>query len=898
LDTARWSRVRELLEAALEREALEREPFVRRACGGDGDLARSVLELLACDDAAHVLEPAATASWSTRCAPETPLVGAHLGRYRILRVIGYGGMGTVYEAEQQQPRRTVALKVMRPSLATPHALRRFEFEAQVLARLHHPSIAAVFEAGTHNPDPADPSRAVPYFAMELVRDAAPITDFARARGLSVRERLELFAQVCDAVHHGHQQGVIHRDLKPGNVLVDADGRPRIIDFGIARTLEPDAAATHGGAQAVAGTLQYMSPEQCAPGEGVDTRADVYSLGVVLYELLGRRPPYAVEGVSLPEAMRRVLEVDPPPLGELDPALRGDVETIVRRAMEKRKEDRYPAAASLAADIRHWLRSEPISARPPTAMYHLRTFARRNKPLVASAAVVLVVLLVGIVVTSVAWRSAREEARRARRIADFYKDTITAGIPYLARDLAAPADWWEDPPEPRAATSPAPQSFAVPDLLEEVGSRLDASFADEPEIRGELEDTLGRTLLYMGRERGPELLAKAIETRERTLGPDHPDTIRSRLAYADWIEGKGQYEEAERHFRATLDSCERTFGSDDPRTIAVERRLASNVTWSDRDRGFVLVRRALDHAERALGDDDRQTLIARGSLATILLIQGRLPEAEAAAREALAGWARVSGERSLEAAQASIALSVILRSESAFAESESLLRAGLGVVCEQLGGDIVHTLPWELQLVHFLRRTSRPVEAAAEMRRLVDAARIAFGEENSHVMKLEVTFARTLCEEGTELEEAERIARDAARGLMANLGPNDLNTVLAADTLHDVIRARGRGEEAAALATELLRDVRERGISEEFALTMLHQTLGECALDVGDLETAAAELNEAWDVAEDGAAYAGDPCHPRRLALMAALARVEDARGHAAEAAAWRARLPARSGDAR
>ncbi len=891
MDTARWSRVRELLEAALEREPPERETFVRRACGGDSDLARDVLELLACDDAAHALEPKATASRGTPRAGEASLLGARIGRYRILSVIGHGGMGTVYEAEQEQPRRTVALKVMRPSLATPHALQRFEFEAQVLGRLHHPSIAAVFEAGTHLPDPADPSRAVPYFAMELVRDAAPITDFARARGLSVRERLELFAQVCDAVHHGHQQGVIHRDLKPGNVLVDADGRPRIIDFGIARTLEPDSTAAHG-AQAVTGTLQYMSPEQCAPGgEGIDTRADVYSLGVVLYELLGGRTPYAVDGVSMQEAMRRVLEVDPRPLGELDRALRGDVETIVQRAMEKSRDDRYPAAASLAADIRHYLRSEPISARPPTAMYHLRTFARRNKPLVASAAVVLVVLLLGIVVTSVAWRSAREEARRARRIADFYKDTITAGTPYLSGELPATAEWWEDPPEPRGATSPAPGTFAVPDLLEEVGSRLDATFADEPEIQAEIEDTLGRTLLQMGRPRGWDFLARAIEIRERTLGPDHPQTIRTRLAYAVRIEGAGQYEQAEPQFRAAFESCGRTFGSDDPRTIAVERRLAVNVWWFDPNRGLELVRRALDHAERALGDDDRETLIARGGLAAALHSRGRLPEAEAAAREALAGWRRVAGDASLEAAQARVALSWALMSACAFTEAEALLRAGLPVLREHLGGDIVHTLPWEMRLVQLLRRASRPGEAAAEMRRLFDAASTALGEESHHVLKLESTLARTLFEAGTELEEAERLARDAARGLATRLGPSDFNSVLAADTLHGVIRARERASEAAALATELLRDVRERGISEAQTLALLHQTLGECELDMGQIDTAALELNEAWGIAEAGAVYVGDPCHPRRLALVAALARAEDARGHTAEALAWRSRLP-------
>jgi len=889
-NTARWPRVRELLESALEHETSGREQFVRGACGGDRELEGEVLKLLAADGASRGLEPQAAGWPGAALLSENSLIGARLGRYRILRLIGYGGMGAVYEAEQEQPRRTVALKVMRPSLATPHAIRRFEFESQVLARLRHPSIAAVFEAGTHNPDPADPSRAVPYFAMELVQGAAPITDFARARGLGTRERLELFAQVCDAVHHGHQQGVIHRDLKPGNVLIDGDGRPRIIDFGIARTLDPDPSATNSSGQPL-GTLQYMSPEQCGEdGNGIDTRSDVYSLGVLLYELLCGRAACDVSGTSIAEALRRVREVDPPPLGALDRALRGDVETIVRTAMEKRREDRYPAAASLEADIRRFLRSEPISARPPTAMYHLRVFARRNKSLVASAAIVLVVLVTGIIATSIAWRSARAETQRVRRIADFYKETITTGTPYLAVDLSPGWDWWEDPPAPRGAKDPALGSFAVPDLLEIAGSRLERSFSDEPEIEAELSDTLGRTLTYMGRGQAIEFLARALEIRERTLGPDHPDTIRTRLAYAVRQEGSGGFAGAEAKFRAAAESCVRAFGADDWRTIAVERRHASSMGWVDSARAFELGRGAFEHARRALGDDHRETLIAQGGFAGGLRSKGDLLGAETVARAALAGWLRVSSADSLEVAQARIALTGFLTAQRSFTEAESQLQAGLPVLREHFGGDIVHTLPWELQFVQLLRRMPRPAQAATEMRRVLDSARSGLGADSFHTAKLEATFARTLLESGEDLEEAERVARHAWQVLEPSLRNGDHNSAAAKDTLHCVIRARGRASEAAALATELLRIVSTWPISEPQVLAPLHQTLGECELDLGHVEKAAAELENAWRIAEEGAAYTSDPHHPRRLALIEALARVEDARNRPAEAATWRARL--------
>jgi hypothetical protein len=590
-------------------------------------------------------------------------------------------------------------------------------------------------------------------------------------------------------------------------------------------------------------------------------------------------------------MRRVREVDPKPLGEIDRTLRGDIETIVRAALEKRREDRYPAAASLAADIRRCLRSEPISARPPTAMYYLRTFARRNKSLVASAAVVLVVLVSGIVATSIAWRSSYVEARRARRIADFYKETITTGTPYLAVVLSPGWDWWEDPPAPRGATDPAPGSFAVPDLLEVAGSRLERTFADEPVIEAELYDTLGRTLTYMGRGDGMAFLERALAIREQAFGPDNPDTIRSRLTCAVRIEGSGQFAPAEVQFRMAAESCVRAFGPDDWRTIAVERRHASSVSWLDTDRGFELGRGVFEHARRALGDDHRETLRAQGSYANGLRGRGDIRSAVAVARETLAGWSRVASDGSLEVAQARVALSGFLTAERSFSEAESLLRAGLPVVRDHFGNDIVHTLTFELQLVNLLRRMSRPADAAREMRRVLDSARAALGPDSSHTVNLEVILVRTLLEAGENLEEAERVARHASISLEPSLVNGDYNSVAAKDSLHCVLRARGRASEAATLATELLRVVSAFKISEPQVLAPLHQTIGESKLDLGELETAATELEAAWRIAEDGAAYAGDPCHPRRLKLLEALARVDDARGRTAEAAVWRSKLP-------
>ena len=246
-----------------------------------------------------------------------------IGHYHIKRVIASGGMGTVYEATQEKPRRTVALKLMRHGIASRSALRRFEYESQILARLRHPGIAQVYEAGTHRDD----SGTVPFFAMEYIVGAKPITQYVKEKKLGARQRMELFAQVCDAIHHGHQKGIIHRDLKPSNILVDATGQVKIIDFGVARSTDSDLAVTtlQTDIGQLVGTLQYMSPEQCeADPHNIDTRSDVYALGVVFYELLCGRLPYNVTRMAMHEATRIIREQQPTRLTTIDKALKGDI----------------------------------------------------------------------------------------------------------------------------------------------------------------------------------------------------------------------------------------------------------------------------------------------------------------------------------------------------------------------------------------------------------------------------------------------------------------------------------------------------------------------------------------------------------------------------------------------
>lgn len=369
------------------------------------------------------------------------LIPERIGSYRILRKIGEGGMGSVYEAEQENPRRRVALKVIRAGFVSTQVLRRFELEAQVLGRLQHPGIAQVYEAGT-----ADAGHGLqPFFAMEYI-DGLTLLDYVSAQKLGTRQRLELVAKICDAVQHAHQKGVIHRDLKPGNILVvdegatttaasmtgsgairstsgSADGtlstQPKILDFGIARATDSDIQVTtmHTDVGQLIGTIPYMSPEQVSGDpQLLDTRSDVYALGVIAYEVLAGQLPYEVRQKIIPEAVRIIREEDPSPLSSINRMFRGDVETIVAKSLEKDKLRRYQSAAELAADIRRYLRDEPIVARPPSTVYQIRKFARRNKTLVGGVVAVFIVLVAGMVISTGQYlkaAAARDEARRER-----------------------------------------------------------------------------------------------------------------------------------------------------------------------------------------------------------------------------------------------------------------------------------------------------------------------------------------------------------------------------------------------------------------------------------------------------------------------------------------------------
>ena len=431
----------------------QRADFLRQRCPDDSGIRRDVLKLLGKDQETDLSidQPAGDVRSAIEviCAqsePDPVELPAAIGGYRIIGVLGRGGMGTVYEAEQDNPRRRVALKAIRRGVRSRAMVRRFHQEAQLLGRLQHPCIAQVLEAGSAEID----GESVPFLVMELVH-GRPLLDFAQHHALDRSRKLQLIALICDAVQHAHEHEVIHRDLKPANILVVDNAAaitmtgfeetkapslghsttsshaftalPKILDFGVARATDSDVQALtlQTSVGQLIGTVPYMSPEQAGgdPSQ-VDWRTDVYALGVITFELLTGRLPHDVRDKLAHEAIRVIRDDEPSRLGSVDRSLRGDLETILDKALAHEKERRYQSASALAADIRRYLHHEPITARPPSAMYQFRKFARRNKALVSGVAVAFLAMTAATMFSlrqAIIAERARVEESRLRGIAD-------------------------------------------------------------------------------------------------------------------------------------------------------------------------------------------------------------------------------------------------------------------------------------------------------------------------------------------------------------------------------------------------------------------------------------------------------------------------------------------------
>jgi tetratricopeptide (TPR) repeat protein len=598
-----WARFRrDLFHAALERSGDERVAFLDEACGGEPDLRKQVEAMVEAHEQTASLEEPVVA----RSGDGDPAKGLRVGRYEVRRTIASGGMGTVYEATQDQPHRLVALKVLRRGAASRQALKRFRYESEILGRLRHPNIAQVYDAGTYD----EGEGGQPYFAMELVKGRR-LLQCCAAQDLNTRRRLEIFAKVCDAVQFAHHKGVIHRDLKPDNILVDDFGEPKILDFGVARATDSDIQATtlQTDIGQLIGTVPYMSPEQVAgdPSE-LDTRSDVYSLGVVLYELLADRLPHDLRDKSIPEAVRIIGEQDPTPLSSISRVYRGDLDTITAKALTKEKDRRYQSAAELAADVRHYLGDEPIVARPASTFYHLGKFARRNKTLVGGVGAVFVVLVGGVVGVSHALANSRREADRAEMINVFLEEI-----------LASPDPWKGE------------RELTVALLLDKSAPTIESRFASHPVVAAEMHLTIGRSYDRLGQlKKARKQYRLAAEAFERELGPEHPYTLDALYWRSVMFSELRQHAKAVPIARRAEAGYRRIYGPYHEQTIAAMGRLGEALSWS-RDKQSVteaetILSEAVEYATRTFGPAAETTVGLKWSLSNTYIRHYKFREA--------------------------------------------------------------------------------------------------------------------------------------------------------------------------------------------------------------------------------------------------------------------------------
>lgn len=727
MSTERWEQVKRILDEALRHAPEQRPAYLASTCGQDAGLREEVESLIASYEEAgsHFLASAAPDVLEIASTPSLPhtQVLKVIGPYRLEEEIGRGGMGQVWRAEQTEPvRRKVALKLIRVGMYDDEMLKRFQAEQQSLAMMDHPSIAKVFDAGAT-------TDGQPYFVMEYV-PGVPITDYCDQKRLNIRDRLDLFIKVCEGVQHAHQKAIIHRDLKPANILTrEIDGKPvpRIIDFGLAKATGPrireESIYTRVGS--FVGTPGYMSPEQCDPGEeDIDTRSDVYSLGVVLYVLLTGSLPFndkpGKDG-PLEEILRVVREEDPPRPSvkvstdrgtcstaaearraepkQLVRLLRGDLDSMTMKALEKDRSRRYGSATELAADIDRYLNHEPVVARPASISYRLSKYFRRHRVGVAIAAGLIILLACFAVMQAVQLRRITRERDRADRITEFMTGIFKVSDP----------------------SERVGNSVTARDVLDKAAKDIDTGLSKDPELQARMMHVMGRAYMNLGLyPRAQSLFERSTELGNSAVGQRNRETLRTRQDLGWILFQQGHLAEAESLQRKLLEVQRQALGPADPDTLGTIGNLATTLA----ERGSLaeaekLDREVLEKQKRILGPEAFYTLATMDNLAIILAEQGRLAEAEKLEQQTLEIQYRVFGIENLGTINSMINLADFERDLGRDEDAKKLLRQALDIEGRLLGPDQTETAETNYDLACVLAKDGQGGEALSTLRHAVD-----------------------------------------------------------------------------------------------------------------------------------------------------------------------------------
>ena len=930
---------RSIFEDASELPTEARGAFIEEACAGVASLKAEVESLLrAFDQAIGFLDRDA----EHETADADPNLGTRIGPYVLESVVGQGGFGTVYRARQDEPiSRTVALKVIRRGMDSDRIIARFRSEQEALALMSHTNIARVLDAGT-----TDDGQ--PYFVMEFV-DGVPITEYCDTHRLPAHERLRLLSQVCLAVQHAHQRGVLHRDLKPGNVLVaDEDGRavPKVIDFGIAKAMVPNVEAdftlTHEGQ--LIGTPQYMSPEQASGSRDVDTRTDVYSLGVLLYELLtgttpirrktlraaaaaeiGRilnsaeRPKPSTRLSGLGDELSSVAlsrSAEPTALARL---VRGDLDWVTMKALDRERTRRYESAGSLASDIDRFLNHEPVDAGPPTVGYRLKKFARRHRGAVTAAFVLGSILTAGAIGTAVVL-ARMFDAQRREAAALAQTDAIHGFFRFDVLAAAAPSS---DVGAGRDAT--------ILEVLQRAASKLDEDaaaggrFADSPAVESGIRLVISSTFMDLGE---PDLarphLDRARELQTQIEPPDESSRLAVEQAYARMLQMLGEYSDALALIRSIRPSIEALNGVDHVDTLAAQHLegIVLNNLGRPHD-ALPILRDAETRTEAMLGPTDPGTRRVQATVADCLLLLGRAADAlevrqsihaslleergpddpdtiRAAARSAdLLSWAgdarealrearalvdpseRVFGPNHRTSLSIQKTIGVTLYQLGELDESERVLRDVVERRAEHLGELFLTTIDARIRHANALSRLGRLEESDALHKLAIAQFTEVYGPEAPRTLFATGALAASY-RRSERLDLAEPLLRDLIPRLQASAGKNHHDTLGAMHRLVEVLSITDRREEALELSQEVLARQQDVLNPHHFDLLSTKQQMGWNHWKLGRRDIALTLIQEAYE----GFNSTHGPLHDGTLRAATSIANIHRDSGTPEEAPPW------------
>ncbi len=803
--------------------------------------------------------------------------GQMIGRYKLLQRIGEGGFGSVWMAEQREPvRRRVALKVIKLGMDTGQVIARFEAERQALAMMDHPNIAKVLDAGS-----TDTGR--PYFVMEYIRGTS-IVEYCDGERLDTQGRLDLFTMVCHAIQHAHQKGIIHRDIKPNNVLVtlhDGVPVPKVIDFGIAKATSAELTTRTLFTQhrQMVGTPAYMSPEQAEmSGLDIDTRSDVYSLGVLLYELLTGTTPFDAKSLleaGFAEMLRIIREQEPPTpstrlatlgdtgartalhrrtdLRKLGTLLRGDLDWIVMKCLEKDRSRRYETANALAADIQRHLNDEPVVAGPPSAAYRMRKFARRNRAAVLAASLIAATLLLGAAGTTggMFWALHQKARAEAAEQATTHELGRATEVKRLITEMLASIS----PEEAKGADITLLKS-----VLDAAAARLEQGDVKDELIAAELHHLIGGVYSDLARQaEAEEHLLAALEARRRLLGADHSDTINSMIQLAKIYSGQGRYDAAEALCRDAYETARKALGDSHPQALTAMNALATQLGLLGREQeaeemclqaialldrtepspstvagiqsnlGMLyrlqgryaeaeqMLLRAVEARKSALGIAHPDTIRTMEVLANGYQRQGRLPEAEALCDQALKHRLRIYGDEHPATLSAMGNLARIRHGQGRLQEAELLYVKTLELQRSALGEEHPDALKSMNNLAMFYQEQHRIVDAEPLRVKSLEIARRTLGSEHPITLACTANTAALRHNQG-KFDEAALLYRETIEILKLLRGPEHPNTLIAMHNLATLYDEVGRYDDAEALYLETI-ELRRRALGPEHQETL-------------------------------------------------------------------------------